>query len=427
MSVAASQPNPAVTLQRPVIIVLLGLLVVVALVTTSPIAYWLMYALLSIVVVSYFWTRLASRGLTIQRHLRTQWATVGDTIEEEFELRSHSRLPILMLEVEDYSELPGYRASVAISLSSRGTRRWRTHGEAGRRGMYKLGPADISVGDPFGLFTAERRLAQENTIVVYPPISVMHDVAVPAGSLVGAARSSLRTQQVTTDAGGLREFRPGDPLKRIHWPSSARRDTLLVKEFDLEPTASLWVALDLDAAVQAGHGDESTEEYGVKIVSSLAYQFVRDGKSVGLLAEGRGTRYIIEPQRGLRQLWRILESLAIVQARGTSRFADVLANAAPILGRGVSLVAISPSADPAWIGSLAHLAQRAVYPIAIGVDAATFDDAPSNAGLREGSETSGISFTPVTQGATFSTVQPARHGGPAARDQRRPTVSLAYQ
>jgi len=293
--------------------------------------------------------------------------------------------------------------------------------------MYKLGPADSSVGDPFGLFTAERRLAQENTIVVYPPISVMHDVAVPAGSLVGAARSSLRTQQVTTDAGGLREFRPGDPLKRIHWPSSARRDTLLVKEFDLEPTASLWVALDLDAAVQAGHGDESTEEYGVKIVSSLAYQFGRDGKSVGLLAEGRGARYIIEPQRGLRQLWRILESLAIVQARGTSRFADVLANAAPILGRGVSLVAISPSADPAWIGSLAHWAQRAVYPIAIGVEAATFDAAPSNAGLREGSETSGISFTPVSQGATFSTVQPARHGGPAARDQRRPTVSLAYQ
>ena len=427
MSVAASQPKPAITLQRPVIVVLLGLLVVVALVTTSPIAYWLMYALLSIVVVSYLWTRLASRGLTIRRHLRTQWATVGDVIEEEFELRSRSRLPILMLEIEDYSELPGYRASTAISLGGRATRRWRTHGEAGRRGMYKLGPADVNVGDPFGLFTAERRVAQENTIVVYPPISVMHDVAVPAGTLVGAVRSSLRTQQVTTDAGGLREFRPGDPLKRIHWPSSARRDTLLVKEFDLEPTASLWVALDLDAAVQAGHGDESTEEYGVKIVSSLAYQFVRDGKSVGLLAEARGTRYILEPQRGLRQLWRILESLAIVQARGTRPFGDVLASAAPILGRGVSLVAISPSADPAWIGSLTHLAQRSVYPVAVGVDAATFDDAPSNAGLKEGSETAGIPFTAVTQGATFSTVQPGRQGGPIADQQRHRSVSLAYR
>ncbi|MCY4110911.1 MAG: DUF58 domain-containing protein, partial [Chloroflexi bacterium] len=225
----------------------------------------------------------------------------------------------------------------------------------------------------------------------------------------------------------LREFHPGAPPDRVHSPTSVRRETLLVKEFDLEPTASLWVALDLDAAVQAGHGDESTEEYGVKIVSSLAYQFVRDGKSVGLLAEGRGTRYIIEPQRGLRQLWRILESLAIVQARGTQPFADVLASAAPILGRGVSLVAISPSADPTWIGSLTHLAQRAVYPIAIGVDAATFDDAPSNAGLKEGAETAGVSFTTVSQGTTFSTVQPSRHGGPAAEGQRRPTVSLAYQ
>ncbi len=427
MSVAASQPKPAVTLQRPAIIVLLGLLVVVALVTTSPIAYWLMYALLSIVVVSYAWTRVASRGLTIRRHLRTQWATVGDTIEEEFELRSRSRLPILMLEMEDYSELPGYRASIAVSMGGRTSRRWRTRGEAGRRGLYKLGPADVYVGDPFGLFSAERRLAQENSIVVYPPITVMRDVAVPAGSLVGAAQSSLRTQQVTTDASGLREFRPGDPLKRIHWPSSARRDTLLVKEFDLEPTASLWVALDLDASVQAGHGDESTEEYGVRVVSSLAYQFVRDGKSVGFLAEGRGSRYMIEPQRGLRQLWRILESLAIVQARGTRPFGDVLASSAPILGRGVSVVAISPSADPAWVGSLTHLAQRSVYPLAIGVDAATFDDAPSNAGLKAGAEIAGIPYTTVTQGAAFTTVQPNRHGGPVVDQQRHRTAPLAYQ
>ncbi len=425
MSVAAIQTKPAVTLQRPIVLVLLGLLIVVALVTTSPIAYWLMYALLSIVIVSYVWTRFAARGLTIRRHLRTKWATVGDTIEEEFELQSRSRLPILMLEVEDYSELPGYRASLAVTMGSRTVRRWRTHGEAGRRGMYRLGPADVRVADPFGLFTAERRLAHENSIVVYPPISVMRDVAVPAGSLVGAARSSMRTQQVTTDAGGLREFRPGDPLKRIHWPSSARRESLMVKEFDLEPTASLWIALDLQADVQAGHGDESTEEYGVKIVSSLAYQLVRDDKSVGFLAEGRNSRYLIEPQRGLRQLWRILESLAIVQARGTRPFGEVLAGSAPILGRGVSVVAISPSADPSWIASLAQLAQRSVYPVAVGLDAATFDGAPSNAGLEAEAGAAGVPYTTVTQGVTFTTVQPSRHGGPEIDHHRHRAVSLA--
>ena len=71
-----------------------------------------------------------------------------------------------------------------------------------------------------------------------------------------------------------------------------------MKEFDLEPTANLWIALDLDRSVQAGHGDESTEEYGVKIVSSLAHQFVRDNKAVGFIALSRQARYLIEHRRG---------------------------------------------------------------------------------------------------------------------------------
>ena len=422
MSVEPTKSKPTITIQRPILLVLLGLLFVLALVTTSPIAYWLMYALLSIVVVSYAWTRLAFRELSIHRHLRTKWATVGDTIEEEFEITSRSRLPILILEIEDYSQLPGYRGSVAISLGGHTTHRWRTHGEGDRRGTYRLGPADVRVTDPFGLFTAERRLVHENSIVIYPPITIMRDVAVPAGSLVGASRSSLRTHQVTTDASGLREFRPGDPLKRIHWLSSARHRTLLAKEFDLEPTASLWIALDLHADVQTGYGDESTEEYGVKVVSSLAYQLVRDNKSVGFLAEGRDGRYLIEPQRGLRQLWRILESLAIVQARGTRPFSEVLTNSAPVLVGGVSVVAISPSADPSWIESLAHLAQQSVYPVALGIDAATFHGASSNAGLEVKAAAAAIPYSTVKQGASFTTVQPSRHSRPGINHRRHRTV-----
>jgi uncharacterized protein (DUF58 family) len=384
-----------------------------------------MYAILSIVIVSYVWTRLVFGGLTIRRHLRTKWATVGDTIEEEFEICSQSRLPILILEIEDYSELPGYRGSAAISLGRHTTHRWRTHGKAGKRGTYRLGPADVRVTDPFGLFTSERRLVHETSIVIYPPITIMRDVTVPAGSLVGADRSSLRTQQVTTDAGGLREFRPGDPLKRIHWLSSARHRTLLTKEFDLEPTASLWIALDLHMDVQTGDGDESTEEYGVKVVSSLAYQLVRDDKSVGFLAQGHDARYLIEPQRGIRQLWRILESLATIQARGTKPFSEVLTNAAPVLGRGVSVVAISPSANPSWIESLAHLAQQSVYPVALGIDSATFHGAPSNASLEVKAAAAAIPYSTVKQGASFTTVQPSQHGGPEINHQRHRALSLA--
>ena len=331
MAAATEHNQPTVTLQRPAVIVLLGVLLVAALVTTSPIAFWLLYALAIVVALSYVWTRHTSRSVSLRRRLRNKWATVGDQIEEEFELVNRSRLPILVVEIDDHSELPGYTASIAEGLGSRQTKHWRSRGTAERRGLFRLGPADLTLSDPFGIFSSVRRARGATEIVVYPPISAMADVQIPAGAMVRnlAVVDSNRAGHV--GRGRDSRLRPGDPLKRIHWLSSARREHLLVKEFDLEPTANLWIALDLDAAVAGGSGNESTEEYGVKIVSSLAYQFVRDNKSVGFIALGRDERYLIEPRLGLKQLWRILESLALIRARARTSFADASVRRCPCL------------------------------------------------------------------------------------------------
>ena len=425
MASAPSETNSSVSLERPAIVILLGVLLVAAMVTTSPIAYWLLYALGGLVLLSYVWTRNAARSLTLRRRLRGHQITVGDEVQEDFELVNTSRLPILLVEVDDHSELPGDQASVAESLGPRQRKRWISRGLAERRGLYGLGPTDLRVGDPFGIFASERRIDVRTTVVVYPPISIMADVEIPAGSMVGTSRSSIRTHQVTSDAGGLREFQPGDPLKRIHWLSSARRSQLLVKEFDLEPTANLWIALDLHRDVQAGHGDESTEEYGVKIVSSLAHQFVRDNKAVGFVALSRQGRHLIEPQKGLKQLWRILETLAVVQATGTAPFHEFLSASAAGLGRGTSLVAITPSADPRWLTSLTQLGHRAIYPLAVAIDASTFGPGASNAGLRPAAGSAGIGFVGVDQGMRFELLKAdGQNFAEIERTQRRP-VTLA--
>ncbi len=425
MSSAPSETGSSVSLERPAIVVLLGVLLVAAMVTTSPIAYWLLYALGGLVLLSYVWTRNAARSLALRRRLRGHQITVGDEVQEDFELVNRSRLPILLVEVDDHSELPGYQASVAESLGPRQRKRWISRGLAERRGLYGLGPTDLRVGDPFGIFSSERRIDVRTTIVVYPPISIMADVEIPAGSMVGTSRSSIRTHQVTSDAGGIREFQPGDPLKRIHWLSSARRSQLLVKEFDLEPTANLWIALDLHRDVQAGYGDESTEEYGVKIVSSLAHQFVRDNKAVGFVALSRQGRHLIEPQKGLKQLWRILETLAVVQATGTAPFHEFLSASAAGLGRGTSLVAITPSADARWLTSLTQLGHRAIYPLAVAIDAATFGPSESNASLRPAAAAAGIGFVGVEQGMRFELLKAdGQNFAEIERTQRRP-VTLA--
>ena len=114
----AAQGITEVSLHRPSLVVFFGILIVVALVTTSPIAYWLLYALGSVIAASYFWTRHTASRLKLYRQLRTQNLSVNDEVEEQFELINDSHLPVLLVEIEDHSDLPGYQASMVESLGA---------------------------------------------------------------------------------------------------------------------------------------------------------------------------------------------------------------------------------------------------------------------------------------------------------------------
>ncbi len=78
----------------------------------------------------------------------------------------------------------------------------------------------------------------------------------------------------------------------------------MVREFELDPSADIWIVLDLARDVQAGAGAESTEEYGVTATASLAKLFLGQGRSVGLVSQ----QVTLPADRGPRQLERMLEA-----------------------------------------------------------------------------------------------------------------------
>jgi uncharacterized protein (DUF58 family) len=164
---------------------------------------------------------------------------------------------------------------------------------------------------------------------------------------------------------------PGDPLKRIHWPSTARHNTLISKVFDAEISGDLWIVLDLDTEVQAGEEAESTEEYGVILAASLAERMLRQNRAVGLVAYGAQAAYVA-PARGEGQLWRVLRALARLQAGESFPLATVLTEMRAVLGQRTTVAVITPSSDPAWVEALSPLLRRGVAPTAILLDPASF-------------------------------------------------------
>ena len=145
----------------------------------------------------------------------------------------------------------------------------------------------------------------------------------------------------------------------------------MVKLFELDPASDIWVVLDLQREVQAGEGDEGTEEAGVRICASIARYFIQANRSVGFLSFGDDL-CTNEPDRGMNHYTRILESLALAKAVGDVPVGSLLLEESRRFGRHTTLVVVTPSADDAWALALMGLAARGMKVAGVLLEAETF-------------------------------------------------------
>jgi uncharacterized protein (DUF58 family) len=248
----------------------------------------------------------------------------------------------------------------------------------------------------------------------------------PPGLLPGGEALRLRTHQVTPNASGVREYVPGDPLNRIHWLSSARRNKLIVKEFELDPMAEVWLFLDAEAQVQAEEPysppdqaveavwslwkevtlPPSTGEYSVSIVASLAAHFIRRDRAVGLVTYYQSfqrTPDVLPPDRGGRQLGKILEVLAPLQTKGDRSISALMTAHAQHMPRGSTAIIVTPSVNEELALATDLLVQRGLRPVVVLVDAASFGGAPGTKELAEAITAAGVPVCQVENGDDLTT------------------------
>lgn len=398
--------------RRLIVFGLLLLCAIGALVTGRQLFYNLVYLWLTIIIIAGVWTWTAINRIRIGRHTRALRAQVGRPLEERLSVRNTSPVPKLWLEVRDHSDLPGHEASLVVdSLGPNRERVWVVRTLCRERGRFQLGPLSLTSGDPFGLFQVTRKVPQTTHIVVYPMTVDLPDFTLPLGPMPGGDALRRRTHYVTANAAGVRDYAPGDSFNRIHWASTARRDRLIVKEFELDPLSDIWLFLDGDRTVQASLPPTepepgplnvlwptkaervtlppSTEEYAVSVTASLAQYFVRHDRTVGLLTYGH-TRDVVQPDRGERQLTKMLETLAMFRAQSRIPLADALTMEAQQLPRWTTLILVTSSGDMQWVLGAQALKRHGLRVIAVVVDASTFGGYNANAGTVEALWSAGI-------------------------------------
>ncbi len=331
----------------------------------------LSYLLLFLFGAAWAWARLSARWLDVSREPVQPRAQVGSTLAEVISVYNLSWLPKPFVDVQARSSLPGHEGRFFTGLRGDGVQRWTLTTPCQQRGRYVLSPTIVTVGDPFGLFTRQVEFRSDSTVIVYPLTVDLPTFEAPDGDLAGGGRRRQRVPYTTAMATGIRDYQPGDPYNRIHWPNTARLGRLLVKEFEQDPAADVWVVLDLDRNVHLGSGPESTEEISVIIAGSLAKHFLLQNRAVGLLTQG----HVLHPDRGTRQYLKILELLAVVRVREYLGVGELLLLNAPSLARGTSALIVTPTTRTQWLTAYEDLAHRGVRGAVVLLEARSFGSA----------------------------------------------------
>jgi uncharacterized protein (DUF58 family) len=188
------------------------------------------------------------------------------------------------------------------------------------RGVYSLDDVRVSTTYPFGLLTAERLFPQRHQeLIVYPR---WHDVA-PLPSPQSYARSAMTEVVASRQRGwdefvGVREQRPGESVKHMHWRATARHNRLMVKEYETLTTPGMLIVLPQQPSFETGTAPHSCFEYAIELAVSLARAATHTGYPVHCLSDGASLRRFDLAAHSV-ELAPALEWFARLHAEGTTQ------------------------------------------------------------------------------------------------------------
>lgn len=327
-------------------------------------AYYLVYVVGGVWLISHWTVRNSSRKLEITRSTPER-AFAGQQLEASVTLTNRGWLPVPWLVFQERVplELRGdadYR--VVLSVGSRTSTEYHYALDCRQRGYYAIGPLSIHTGDLFGFAKTDWSESSTPHLLVYPRIVPLARLGLPSAIPFGQIRAPQRIYEDPSRLSGVRAYASGDTLRQVHWKATAHTDSLLVKKFQSAISLSVMVILDLDRTRYPLREVVSASEWAIVIAASMANYVSQQRQAVGLITNAidASTKLPIAPLRprnGQEQMITLLSRLALAQLSTNSASApEWLTQPLGTLGWGTTLVMIAPQIDEPtlWLLHLAH-------------------------------------------------------------------------
>ena len=333
---------------------------VVAIVFGSPALYPVAAGLVLAVPLAVAWVRITLR----QPHLSRRW--LHDSLFERDDVTVKlvlDREPGVPLPAVVAREQPGRLEEQEVELRPRGHGRYagsyRLHDVP--RGRHRFAPVRISIADPFGLAETRLALEEQQALVVYPRLVELERNFFDGGAGPEHGRRLLLRRPVGFDLHSVRDYQQGESLRRVHWPSTARRGSLMVKELEDSPRDEVALLLDGDPAGVAGVPPESSFDVAVRVAGSILLTQVRRGRRCVLVLNTAGRETHVVSSDG-PDWQRALELLAAAEPDARGPAATLLQSSEGPAVRSLELVVVTSRLERPLVDRLLEraLTRRAV-------------------------------------------------------------------
>lgn len=364
--------------------------------------------------VAVLWTRLLARPFRLHRRIGRENPVEGDDVGMEIDLETGGRILPAAVLFHDAAGGLGEREILVPRDGDRLRVAYRIEGVP--RGRYRFTGAEVSIEDPFGLSRRTQPLPDTGTLLVYPRLTKLATLFSERGlRSYGAGRMLLR-RPTGFELHSVREYHDGESLRRVHWPSTARRQQLMVKELEDAPRDEVVVIVDGQAGFRAGTPPDSSFDAQVRAAGSILWTHARRGRQARLVTTGGAAEEVVAIRAYERDWPRAMEALAAAEQDGRRPLEAFLGDEVGAAARASDLAVVTAALRPVLVEALVARAvsrQRVsvVYVElpsfgargrpAVGVDAAVLRLEASGipvARLRRGDDLAGV-LGPTLEGA----------------------------
>jgi uncharacterized protein (DUF58 family) len=353
--------------------------------------------------VGRYWSRHLFDRVTLHRRPAEHRVFIGEKVALSVELTNRKPLPLPWYEwrlgLSENLPVEGEHLGAAAVpgqkwLIRRGALGWYQRHDwtftlaPDTRGYHQVGTATMRSGDLLGAYPRSTEDDERDHLVVFPRVFSMEDMGLPSERPFGERKGGNRVFEDPLRIAGLREYRPGDPLRRIDWKATARSGDLRSRVYEPSATQQLYLLVNIDTMEHAWEGYLRDElERIVSVSASLCVWAAGARYAVGLLANGafpdadRPMR--LPPSRSRDQVSRLLEALAVIQPLTMGDLAGAIQRESGKLPQGSTLVVVASLMPPPLAGVLARLHDEGHNVFVLATSARVRDSVPPGIGFRE--------------------------------------------